>query len=77
MQHKFWYKINRIKYYFKIFIWAKTHSEQVGDYKFLLNLRDTCHNKYLEAQRMKNTEKTTKLKIQEDLINKILNYKKL
>ena len=77
MFHSFWYRVNRVKYYFKILIWAKTHSEQVGDYKFLLNLKDSCHNKYLEAERTKNDEKMNKLKIQEELITKILNYKKL
>ena len=75
--HFILYKLNRIKYYFKILAWAKTHSKQVGDYRFLLELRDKCHENYLEAERNKNDEKKLKAKIQEELLNKILNYIKL
>ena len=72
--HTLRYKLNRVRYYFKILVWAKTHSENVKDYKFLLGLRDKCHENYLEAERKKSDEKMLKAKIQEELLTKILNH---
>ena len=73
MLHKLKYKLNRIKFYFKLLVWAKQHSERVKDYKFLYNLKDTCHKNYLEAERKQLTDRMEKSKVQEELINKILN----
>lgn len=65
-------KIVRIKYYFKILVWAKEHSERVKDYWFLLELRDQCHKNFLQFEREEKPSLALKAKTQEELLNKIL-----
>jgi hypothetical protein len=75
--HKIKYKINRIKYYFKLIEWAIKYHDQIKNYKFLIELKDRCHNNYLEAERINNETKKNKAKIQEELLDNILNYVKI
>ena len=67
----------KIKWYFDLLNFARNHSKEVDDYKFLVKLKKEAHQKYLEIERKElDDEKLTKLKIQLDLIDKILNYVK-
>jgi len=74
MFHFIKYKANRIRYYFKLLIWARDNYEKVKDYQFLIELKEACHNNYLEAERTKRDDKMLKASIQEELITKILSH---
>ncbi len=65
----------KIKWYFDLLSYARNHAEEVDNYKFLISIRKDIHDKLLELERT-NPEHTDifQLKIQVDLIDKILNY---
>lgn len=73
MKHKIKYKFNRIKYYILLLDWARKNQDNVLNYKFLLNLKNTCHDNFLEAERKEDTHNKEKAKIQEELLERILN----
>jgi len=73
MKHKILYKLNRIRYYLKLLIWARKHSKRVSSYKFLLELKIQSHENMLKAEREQKTYDKNKAIIQEELLNKILN----
>jgi len=77
MLHKIKYRINRIKYYFILLKWSREHAERVSNYKFLFELKDQCHDIFLQSERKRLPEKATKAKIQEELLNKIINKIKI
>jgi len=75
-RHKLKLRLAKIVWYFKILGWAQIHHREVDNYKFLLDLKNIAHNKMLEMEREKFPDKAEKLKIQINLIDKILNYVK-
>jgi len=73
MKHKLLYKLNRVRYYLKLLIWARKHSERVSNYKFLLELKIQSHENMLKAEREQKPDDKKRAIIQEELLNKILN----
>jgi hypothetical protein len=65
---------NKVIYFFKLINWARTHSREIKDYKFLVELRDIAYKKKLEAERKEQDDISKKLEIQINLIDKILKY---
>lgn len=65
----------RFFWYFEILGWSKIHAKEVQNYKFLVNIRDLAHKRLLELERT-DPEHTDipKLKIQIELMDKIINY---
>ena len=55
---------------------AKSHSKEVDNYKFLIDIRKVAYDKMLEIQRTdpENHKDVDKLTIQLDLIDNILKY---
>lgn len=73
--HKIKYRIRRFFWYFEMIGYARTHAKEVDNYKFLINIREKAHQRYLELDRT-DPEHTDipKLKIQIELIDNIINY---
>ncbi len=65
---------NKITYYFKLLNWARTHSKEADNYKFLVELRKTAYNTKLKMEREERKDRVQKLEIQLNLIDKILKY---
>jgi len=65
----------RIVWYFETISYAKKHAKEVDNYKFLVSLRANAHEKYLIMDREDHENPdTNKLKIQIELLDKIINY---
>jgi len=71
--HTLKHRMNRFRYYFKVLIWARQHTKRVSDYRFLLELKNQCHEKFLQAERVNNQTDMVKAEAQEKLLDKILN----
>lgn len=70
-------KLAKVKWYFDLLHFAMYHSKQVDDYKFLVEIRNAAHERYLEVERIDNNDPDVeKLKTQIELIDKILGYVK-
>lgn len=74
MKHKVKYLLNRLSYYFKLINWARNHSKEVKNYKFLIELRNLAHENMLKAEREEKKEQVKKLDVQIKLLDKIINY---
>lgn len=74
LTHKIKYVFNKISYNIKLINWARTHSKEVDNYKFLKELRNVAHESRLKAEREDKKEQSKKLDIQIKLIDNILNY---
>ena len=73
--HSLKIKFLKIKWYFDLLDYSKKHSKEVENYKFLKNLRQTAHLRFLELEKSDpENGDLYKLKIQIELIDKILNY---
>ena len=68
----------KIKWYFENLRFALLHAKQVKNYNFLADLYETAYNKLLEVEKTdpENHKDIDKLKIQLELISKILKYVK-
>jgi hypothetical protein len=64
--------MNRIRFYFKLLIWARRFSKRVKDYTIIRELRTKAHENYLEAERKENKDDLSKARIQRELLDKIL-----
>jgi len=69
-------KFLKIKWYFELLNYARTHAKEVDNYKFLISTKKSAYNKMLELQRIEpECPDIKKLEIQVELLDKIINYK--
>jgi len=77
MIHKVKLLLAKIRWSLNNLYFAMLHSKEVGNYEFLVGLKNDAHDKYLELERANpDNPDLVKLKIQIELIDKIINYVK-
>jgi len=65
----------KITWGFKVLMFAMLHHKEVKKYKFLVDLRKRANEYMLKLEKKdKETEMTKKLKIQIELLDKIIKY---
>jgi hypothetical protein len=75
MIHLLKIKFLRIKWYFDLLNYSRTHAKEVDNYKFLLSVRKSAYDKQLELERIEpECPDIEKLKVQVELLDKIINY---
>ena len=65
----------KLRWNFEVLVFAMKHIKAVKDYKFLLDLRKKSNDFMLQQERKEeNSEAVKKIKIQIELLDKIINY---
>ena len=75
MLHRLKIKFLRVRWYFDLLNYARAHGKEVDNYKFLVDIRKSAYDSFLEKQRINPDDPDVKkLDIQIKLIDKILGY---
>ena len=76
MKYKIKLFLAKMRWYFDTVNYARKHSENVNDYKFLVKLKDDKHELRLIRQRTNPEDPDVlKLEIEIELLDEIINYK--